>query len=239
MPAAIRLITFDLDDTLWPCRPVIRRAERVLYEWLQVHAPRVTDAMSLEAMWEHRKAFMGAHPELLHDLTLVRLRTLEEVMARHGYPALLAEEATAVFRAARNRVEPYPEVVPVLERLRENYLLVSVTNGNAQVEETPLKGLFHLNLTAAEVGAAKPDPAIFHAAAKWGGVAPQEMLHVGDDPERDVLAARRAGMAGVWVVREGEPVWPLLEHPAPLSVIRDISELPDLPAVRRRASPGV
>ena len=225
MPAAIRLITFDLDDTLWPCRPVIRRAERVLYEWLQVHAPRVTAAMSLEAMWEHRKAFMEAHPELLHDLTLVRLRTLEEVMARHGYPAVLAEEATSVFRAARNRVEPYPDVVPVLERLRENYLLVSVTNGNAQVEETPLKGLFHLNLTAAGVGAAKPDPAIFHAAAEWGRVAPQEMLHVGDDPERDVLAARNAGLQQVWVQREAPLPWPFLEHPPPALVMDELASL--------------
>ncbi len=225
IPDAIRLITFDLDDTLWPCKPVIRRAERVVYEWLQRHAPRVTEAMSLEAMREHRMAFMKAHPELLHDLTLVGLRTLEEVMSRHGYPAVLAEEATAVFRAARNRVEPYADVVPVLERLRESYWLVSVTNGNAQVEETSLKGLFHLNLTAAEVGAAKPDSAIFHAAAEWGGVKSREMLHVGDDPERDVLAARRAGMEQVWVRREGALPWPYLEHRPPALVMEELSPL--------------
>ena len=225
IPDAIRLITFDLDDTLWPCKPVIRRAERVVYEWLQHHAPRVTEAMSLEAMREQRMTFMKAHPELLHDLTLVRLRTLEEVMSRHGYSAMLAEEATAVFRAARNRVEPYADVVPVLERLRERYRLVSVTNGNAQVEETPLKGLFHLSLTAAQVGAAKPDPAIFRAAAEWGGVEPREMLHVGDDPERDVLAARRAGMEQVWVQREGGVPWPYLEHRPPALVMEELSPL--------------
>lgn len=226
MLASIRLITFDLDDTLWPCRPVIRRAEQVVYEWLQQHAPRVTGAMSLEAMWEHRKAFMQAHPELVHDLTLVRLRTLEEVMGRFGYPGELAEEATAVFRAARNRVEPYPEVVPVLEQLRENYLLVSVTNGNAQVEQTPLRGLFHLNLTSAEVGAAKPDPAIFHAAAEWGGVEPEQMLHVGDDPERDVLPARRAGLVGAWMRRGSPRSWPCLDHAPPALVLDDLLPLP-------------
>ena len=233
MSGSIRLITFDLDDTLWPCKPVIRRAERVVYQWLSERAPAITGAMSLEAMWEHRKAFMRDHPELIHDLTLVRLRTLEELMERFGYPLGLAEEATAVFRRARNQVTPYAEVLPALELLRRDYLLVSVTNGNAQVEQTPLRGLFHLDLTAAEVGAAKPDPALFHAAAEWAGVRPEEMLHVGDDPERDVLAARRAGLAEVWVVREGEPAWPFLEHPAPLSVMRNISGLPDLLAVGR------
>jgi len=225
MLEGIRLITFDLDDCLWPCRPVIRRAERVVYGWLRQHAPRVTAEMSLEAMWEHRKAFMRAHPELVHDLTLVRLRTLQEVMARHGYPLALAEEATAVFREARNRVEPYEDVVPALEVLRERFLLVSVTNGNAQVERTPLAGLFHLNLTSAEVGAAKPDPAIFRAAAEWAGVEPAQMLHVGDDPERDVLAARRAGLREVWVQRNGQAAWPWLEHPPPRWVIRDLEPL--------------
>lgn len=226
MADSIRLITFDLDDTLWPCRPVIRRAEQVVYDWLREQAPAVTEAMSLEEMWEHRKAFMREHPELTHDLTLVRLRTLEEVMARFGYPLELAWKATAVFRAARNQVEPYPEVVPVLEQLRERYLLVSVTNGNAQVEQTPLRGLFHLNLTSAEVGAAKPDSAIFHAAAEWGGVKPEQMLHVGDDPERDVLAARRAGLREAWVRRKEDLSWPWVEHLPPSLSMTTIEPLP-------------
>lgn len=226
--SAIRLITFDLDDTLWPCRPVIRRAERVVYQWLAQHAPRVTEAMSLEAMWDHRKAFMAAHPELIHDLTLVRLRTLEEVMDRFGYPRRLAAEATAVFRAARNQVEPWPDVIPALRRLRRRWRLVSVTNGNAQVEHTPLAGLFDLNLTSAEVGAAKPHPAIFEAAARWGGVTPDQMLHVGDDPERDVLAARRAGLEAVWVRRDHENPWPLLEHPPPRWILSDLEGLVEI-----------
>ena len=228
MFAGLRLVSFDLDDTLWPCKPVIRRAEAVLYQWLREHAPRVTEAMSPEAMREARSAFMREHPELVHDLTLVRLRTLEEAMARHGYPASLAEAATAVFRAARNQVEPWDDVVPVLERLRQDYLLVSVTNGNAQVEETPLRGLFHLNLTAAEVGAAKPDPAIFRAAAEWAGVAPEQMLHVGDDPERDVLAARRAGLHQAWIRRTADLVWPFLEHSPPELVFESLESLAEL-----------
>ncbi len=215
MLQGIRLITFDLDDCLWPCRPVIRRAEQVVYDWLAEHAPRVTQEMTLEQMWAHRRAFMQAHPELVHDLTLVRLRTLQEVMARHGYPASLAEEATAVFREARNRVEPFPDVIPVLRALRERFLLVSVTNGNAQVEKTPLARLFHLDLTSAGVGAAKPDPAIFRAAARWAGVAPGEMLHLGDDPVRDVQAARQAGLRAAWVRRDPEAEWPLPESPPP------------------------
>ena len=33
---AFRLLTIDLDDTLWPCAPTIKRAEAVLYAWLEL-----------------------------------------------------------------------------------------------------------------------------------------------------------------------------------------------------------
>ena len=46
----IRTITVDLDDTLWEIRPVIRRAERRLYEWLGEHYPRITERFSVEEM---------------------------------------------------------------------------------------------------------------------------------------------------------------------------------------------
>jgi len=215
IPAGVRLLSFDLDDTLWPCKPVIQRAERVVYDWLARHTPRITEALSLEAMWAQRKAFMAEHPELVHDLTEVRRRTLSALMVEFGYPVELAEEATGVFRQARNQVEPYPDVVPVLKKLRRRYLLVSVTNGNAQVEQTPLRGLFHLNLTSADVGRAKPHPALFEAAARWAGLAPEAMLHIGDDPERDILAARRAGLHQLWLTRRPGTPWPYLEHPPP------------------------
>ena len=57
-----------------------------------------------------------------------------------------------------------------LVSLRARYTLVSVTNGNSQIEQTPLHDSFDHSLTAAEVGAAKPDPAIFEVASARTGV---------------------------------------------------------------------
>jgi putative hydrolase of the HAD superfamily len=45
----------------------------------------------------------------------------------------------------------------------------------------------------------KPDPAIFHGALRALGVAPEEAIHVGDDPVLDVEGARAAGMRVVQV----------------------------------------
>jgi len=221
----VRLICFDLDDTLWPCRSVIRAAEEECYEWLDRETPRLTSRYSLEQLREHRLATGSELPEIAHDLTEVRLRSLAALLEEAGYGVGLAHRASDVFRAARNRVTPYADVVDALARLRESYTLVSVTNGNSQIEYTPLHRSFDHSLTAAEVGAAKPHPAIFHAASHSSGIPLEAFLHVGDDPLRDVQAAREIGLPTVWVNRYRRE-WPASLDPADLEVV-DITELVD------------
>ena len=219
----VRLICFDLDDTLWPCLPVIRRAEAECYRWLEERAPRLTARYSEVQLREHRLMTGKGNPHIAHDLTEVRLRSLATLLDEAGYEPGLADRASDVFRAARNRVTPYAEVVGTLGRLRQRFVLVSVTNGNSQIECTPLQGCFDFSLNAAEVGAAKPDPAIFHAASRQSGIPLQQFLHVGDDPLRDVQAARDIGLPTVWVNRaQGE--WPAELSPADLEV-ENIAEL--------------
>lgn len=211
---ALRLLTVDLDDTLWPCAPTIAQAETALYAWLEQAAPRLTAACDQEAMRLHRRDLMASRPHLAHDLTAVRLESLQDLLTAHGYDAGLAAEAMALFLEHRNRVEPYADVIPALVELGAGRRLVAVTNGNSDVERTPLRGLFHHSLTAADVGAQKPDPALFVGALEWGGTPPTQALHLGDDPYLDVEAARRLGMQAVWVNRGGK-VWPDgLEPPA-------------------------
>ena len=154
--AGISLITLDLDDTLWPCEPVIRAAEAELLDWLQQAAPRLVSQHDEISLREHRKAVSAAHPEIAHDITATRSLSLGLLLEEHGYSRDLAEAAMQLFLRVRNRVTPYPEVVDVLRRLARNHRLVAVTNGNADVARTPLKDCFHFAVTAAQAGASKP-----------------------------------------------------------------------------------
>ncbi|MGB5734071.1 MAG: HAD family hydrolase [Thiohalocapsa sp.] len=221
----IRLITIDLDDTVWPCAPVIRDAEQVLYAWLAARVPRLTAVHDADSLRLHRIALMRERPEIAHDVTAVRLFALRALMDEFDYPESLAEEAMTLFQQRRNRVTPYADVRPALARLRERYRLVSLTNGNAEVHNTPLSNSFHRSLTAAEAGAAKPDPALFERAMDWAGAGIDETLHIGDDPLRDVEAARGLGLRAVWVNRD-ELSWPDQLAPPELEV-RDLHALAD------------
>lgn len=223
MAAPIRLLTVDLDDTLWPCRPTIQQAESELYAWLCERAPSLTRSFSTEAMRDHRRQLARDQPQIAHDFTALRRESLRRLLRAFDQREELAVQATEVFRRARNRVEPFAEVAVVLRRLRSRFVLVSVTNGNCQVEHTPLSDCFDLSLCAADVGAAKPDPALFRAAREYAGVSKTETLHVGDDPWLDVDAARRQGQRAVWVNRDGRG-WPDDLDP-PEAVVRDLLEL--------------
>lgn len=206
MFSSIRVISFDLDETLWPCEPVIQRAEQQLYEWLMRHAPEIPANYSIESMREHRLTFVREHPDIAHDLTQVRQGALQQLMDEYDYPDSLAAKATVLFREARNQVRPYPDVLPVLASLRTQYKLVSVTNGNAEIDKTPLFNCFHRSFTAAEAGAARPDPALFQAVLDWSGLPPDSVLHVGDELSRDVTPARLLGLRTAWMQR-GHRQW--------------------------------
>ncbi len=83
----------------------------------------------------------------------------------------------------------------------EAYRIAAITNGNADIHRTPLGPYFSASISAPAFGAAKPDPRIFHAACDALGVEPEATLHIGDDLELDVLAARRAGLHAAWLLR--------------------------------------
>jgi putative hydrolase of the HAD superfamily len=62
---------------------------------------------------------------------------------------------------------------------------------------------FAVIVTAAAVGAAKPDPAPFRVALEQLGVDAGRCVHVGDDPVTDVAGARGAGLTAVLIDRTG------------------------------------
>jgi 2-haloalkanoic acid dehalogenase type II len=218
------LVTIDLDDTLWPSAPTLLQAEEALYRWLQHRAPRLAERHDQLSLREHRHRLMRERPGIAHDITEVRLASLRGLLLTHGYDAELADAAMRVFLDHRNRVDPYPEVAGVLRELSRRHRLVSLTNGNADPQRTPLRGLFHHSLNPAMVGAAKPDPAMFRAALDWAGVTAEQALHIGDDPWLDVVAARTAGLTAVWINRAGRS-WPAELEP-PAAQFGDLAQLP-------------
>jgi 2-haloalkanoic acid dehalogenase type II len=208
---SIRAITLDLDDTLWPCEPTLLRAERLTLDWLTERVPAVIAPWSIERLRERRMAIHAAHPELERDFVAIRRLALQEVFREAGasdaQSAEIIEGSLDVYMTARHQVELYPEVLACLKRLSAQYRIASLSNGNACLVTIGLDHLFHARIAAHTHGASKPDPALFHLACRELGCEPDEVVHVGDDIDLDVRAARSAGMHPVWMNRTSH-AWP-------------------------------
>jgi len=172
---ATSVISFDLDDTLWPVAPVLAAAEAALQEWLRERYPRTMHGHSINTMRALRAKIAAQFPEQSHDLTFLRRRSLAEQFIGAGYAESACEEALEVFLAARNRVEFFDDVRPALERLCTRYRLFALSNGNADPQRCGLGAFFDGHVSAIGAGAAKPDARIFAALRDLAGVPADEM----------------------------------------------------------------
>ncbi|WP_207060557.1 HAD family hydrolase [Motiliproteus sp. SC1-56] len=224
----IRVVTFDLDDTLWAVAPVIERANRELYTWLDEQAPLFTRRWQPEDFDSLRREVVREHPEWAHSVTAIRLGVLRKGLRASGYSPHdtehLAEAAFTHFLNARNQVEFFQHALAMLTHLGQRYQLGALSNGNADIEKVGLGEYFDFCFNADQVGRAKPDPLMFEQMLRFTGAEPTEVVHVGDHPEHDILGAQNAGIHSLWVNFERQP-WPGAKPPS-----LEVHCLSDIPA---------
>ena len=221
---AIKALTLDLDDTLWPIWPAIERAEHELHAWLARHASATARRFDAAALRGLREAVAAENPHWGLDFTRMRRESLVRALTLAGDDAALADPAFDVFFAARNRVQLYADARPALEALARRWPIIALTNGNADLHSIGLAEHFTATISAREFGIGKPDPRIFHEACRQLNVQPHEVLHIGDDWALDVAGAHAAGLRSAWVRREGDVTMPEGAARADC-VVRDLNEL--------------
>ena len=222
----IRALTLDLDDTLWPVLPALERADQAVDAWLRQHHPEVARAWPITAMRELRAQIAAERVDLAHDFTTQRQLTMRHAFAACGIATAPIDVLWEIYFAARNSVELYPDSLPALQRITARWPVVSLTNGNADLQRIGIHAHFAHQICSRDTGMAKPDPRIFLAAAELLGLAPTEILHVGDDPDMDMVGARDAGLRTAWINRRGEP-WPAALGAAPELDLPDMGVLAD------------
>ncbi len=95
--------------------------------------------------------------------------------------------------------ELYPEVADVLRELQPRFRLAVISHFDGRLrfilEHLGISKFFVYVFISSEIGADKPDPEIFRRAVKLIDLKPNQVLHVGDDSERDWKAAAEAGLS--------------------------------------------
>lgn len=226
--SVIRLLTFDLDDTLWDLRPVIMRADQITFDWLTAQAPALAEHCTLEQFREYRLQLALKHPKLQHLISELRLRAQREVLQQAGYDEAVAQQwstqAFEVFMHARHDVNFFESAIEVLTQLQKHFVLAAITNGNASPARLGLDHLFAFTITAENLAQPKPHPEPFLTALQQAQCEPAQAIHIGDHVDHDIRGAMQAGMFAIWVNRENT-AWP--GDDVPSAMIRHLAELPD------------
>jgi len=226
-PANIKLITFDLDDTLWDGTEVILHAEKAQQKWLNENVPHISEFLSQEEMRNRKIAFARENKDILHRVTTVRTKFLTHLFNEFDVanPEQKALECFDVFYQARQNVSLFHGMEETLKALKDAYRIGALTNGNSDLKIIGIDHLFEFIFSAEDFPAAKPAPHMFDAALDHTGLSPEQCLHVGDHPGHDMLGAYDAGWKTCWL-KDGQREWNN-EFEADL-VIESVNELIEL-----------
>jgi putative hydrolase of the HAD superfamily len=218
-----RAVLLDALGTLISFEPPAPRLRRALSERLGIEVSEQTAEAAIRAEIGYYRAHLheGRDAASLADL---RRRCAEAMRpALGGLDASSGALTEALLDALR--FFAYPDAAPALRELRAAGIrTVVVSNWDAslheRLQETGLAPLLDGALASAEVGAAKPERAIFAAALALAGVEAADAWHVGDTVAVDVEGALAAGVAPVLIARDGGPL-----APAGVPVVRSLAEL--------------
>lgn len=222
-------LVLDIDDTLVDTDSALRAAARAA-------ALEVWPTSTATAREAFAELFLADPSGVFGRYTAGELRFHEMRKARI---AVAAERAELVWEARRYRrfcsgFDPafaaaqhlFPDVMPAVAAAEQwGISVVLLTNSSSPATRMKLQVLgvsdrFGQVVTTDTLGIGKPDPSVFLHACELIGADPQACVAVGDNYANDVVAARAAGLRGLWLDRAGRGTGG--EPPT----IRSLAELP-------------
>lgn len=204
-PTEIRALVFDIFGTVVDWHGSIVREATALAARLG----RPLDGAALAEAWRAgyapamQRVARGELPWTPID-DLHRM-ILDELLPRFGL-ADLDEAARADLNRAWHRLDPWPDSVAGLTRLKTRFTIATLSNGNVAllVNMARRAGLpWDAVLSAELFGRYKPDPEVYRGAARLLGHEPHELLMVAAHPS-DLRAAAAAGLRTAYIPRPDE-----------------------------------
>lgn len=198
-----KVISFDLDDTLYDNSEVIRAAEQNFVQQLSTYI----QGFELAIWREWKQKIQQQQPILCEDVVTWRLETLRQLLSFHHKEDIeieqISQQLMTNFIDWRHRISLPKQSLEVLKQLRDDFKLAVITNGNVEPKRIGLPD-FDLVLRAGVDGRAKPHAELYQQTADFFGVKAHEVLHIGDNLITDVQGAVQAGCQAVWINLSGK-----------------------------------
>lgn len=204
-PFNVTALTFDIFGTVVDWRSSVIAEGQALGAKLGLPAdwPALADAWRAGYYARMRRVAKGELP--WDTIDVLHRQELDDLLPRFGLAAL-PEADRAHFNTAWHRLAPWPDSIAGLTRLKQRFVISTLSNGNLSLLVAMAKhgGLpWDCVLTAELFGRFKPDPAVYQGAARLLGLPIDQVMMVAAHPF-DLAAAQRAGMQTAYIPRPDE-----------------------------------
>lgn len=189
----LQAVIFDMDDTLYLERDFVLSGFAAVAAWAehQLSIPQTEGLSQLKAYFEEG----------------VRGDTFNRWLVSHDLdPDAWLGPMIEIYRQHKPQITPLPEAEPILTTLRTHFRLGLITEGYQAVQQAKLEALgLGYFFEAIYIGGEndrehwKPHPYSFLTLLAEMSIPAEAAIYVGDNPQKDFLGARRAGMGSVRV----------------------------------------
>lgn len=207
----LKAIFLDMDETLCDTKGADNYATEKLAEQLS------HDFAGLDAALFTRRYVAGFYKQLNHEFPhLVALLPNEQLFRQALIKALFSQQQIQIddhqaasiqdsfnqFRFAG--LDFFPGTQAMLQRLRQRYKLIVITNGptfsqRPKIAKLGLEQYVDHIVVGGEEPEEKPALSIFAKALRLAGCQTSEALHVGDSFACDVVGAHNANISSIWL----------------------------------------
>lgn len=208
MPSKVKVVFFDLDDTLYDHSYHVSSAIRALrneYPFLRGYSVEHLQQLSHRLLEEVHTQLLAGEISLQDSRRIRWQRFLDECHdpERNHDPLTISSSYLKAYYASERVV---PGALNLLSELKKDYTIGIISNNllDEQLKKMRRLGIseyIDLFAISEEVGAAKPDPKIFEVALERAKANAEEAVFIGDSWNTDVAGALNSGIRPIWLNR--------------------------------------
>lgn len=197
----VKAFSFDLDDTLYDNHPLMLIAEKKLLSFIRTSFESCADTDI--GFWRaHKVQALRQNPALCNDMGALRRQTLTRGFQQKGYKSNIldaaVEQSFDYFYFERSNFKVDKTICSLLGKLAEQVPLVAITNGNVNLEQIGIAEYFSTCFKASLSQPMKPHGKMFVQTADYLNLPALNIMHVGDNMEKDIMGGRAAGFSTAW-----------------------------------------
>ena len=185
----VKVISFDLDDTLWDNTGVIERCNNKLFDFLCQNHPPIKHHFTLDSIQRLSEQLMLLQSKELENMTVLRKHIIRTMLEETAGDMNLVNQAFAVFYHWRNQINIPQVSIRLLHKLKKKYDLFAVSNGNSNLNKLGIRHFFEKHFIAGIDGRAKPSPEMLIKICNLKSIRPQQLLHIGDSYDTDIMGS--------------------------------------------------